>query len=208
MKTAIINFNAGNLFSVMRACEQAGLNPFIASHPADLNDSHLLLMPGVGAYQTAMDVLKQKGFDEAIIQDVQKGKPFVGICLGMQLMLSSSEEFGNTLGLNFIPGVVKSLRSKLGLRVRVPHVGWKKIKLQSPSFFAREFDDQYMYFLHSFYADPKNNLHIMAKTTYEGFEFSSVIQKDNVLGIQFHPERSGPLGLKMYETFKNWYRSL
>ncbi len=208
MKTAIVNYEAGNLFSVFHACKNVGLNPLIADDGQTLDDADIVILPGVGAYGSAMNVLQERGFDEDIIRNVEKGKPLIGICLGMQLMLSESEELGVNKGFGFISGRVKSFRNVLDSAVRVPHVGWNNVTLTpqgSESLFSHTIDSDYMYFVHSFYAQPDKSEHSLAHTSYEDFQFSSIIGKDNLLGIQFHPERSGDKGLNIFRTIKNTF---
>ena len=206
MKTAIINYESGNLFSVFHACENAELNPYFAQNRQELDDADLIILPGVGAFGAAMNVLQSKGLDEALIRNFKTGKPMIGICRGMQLFLSSSEEIGQHKGLDFIPGQVKSLRTALGDQSRVPHVGWNKILFQPDHVQHKSLldaDQAYMYFVHSFYAQPDHDEHVLAYSEYQGFSFVSVIGKDNVLGMQFHPERSGSIGLQLYHCLKD-----
>lgn len=198
-KTAIINFGGGNLFSVSQACKAAGMDPFITQDPDDLDDADLLFLPGVGAFKKAMEFLQEKGLDEAIIKNVQKGKLLVGICLGMQIMTTQSEEFGQTKGLNLIPGQVKSFKGMLDEGGKIPHTGWNTIiDVREGSVMEEDRGDDF-YFVHSLFAETDNPDHTIAKCRYHNVTFSAAIEHENIIGFQFHPERSAQNGLDLYQ---------
>jgi glutamine amidotransferase len=200
-QVAVIDYGMGNLFSVRRACEFVGLEPFITSNAGSLKDAAAVILPGVGAFGDAMTKLKQLGLISPIKENIEKGKPFLGICLGFQLLMTKSEEFGENYGLNVFPGRV--VRFNKG---KVPQVGWNRIyaKKADPwkdTMLEGTAPGAEMYFVHSYYVVPKEQDLILSYTTYEGVEYCSSIQKDHVFACQFHPEKSAARGLKIYENF-------
>lgn len=211
-KVAVIDYEMGNLFSVKRACEQMDLIPFLTSDASVIMESDAVILPGVGAFGDAMDNLKRLDLIAPIKEFIATGRPFMGICLGLQLLMSESEEFGHYKGLDIIQGtVVKFLTigATEGRLVKVPQVGWNKIyrpphvdegSWQS-SLFQGIMDNEYMYFAHSFYARPEDPRMTFSYTNYEGTEYSSSIHMNNVFACQFHPEKSGSAGIKIYKNF-------
>ncbi len=203
----IVDYNMGNLASVINAFAKVGVDATLESDPSKLNQYDKLILPGVGAFGDAMDHLKENGMDEAIREFAATGKPLLGICLGMQLLFESSEEFGTTQGLGLIPGKVIAFdESKFDHPQKVPHMGWNELFQQNVGASPRGCplfdglpDDFYLYFVHSFHAvcDDK---YAIGKTHY-GYEFVSAVQNDNIYGIQPHPEKSHENGLKIIENF-------
>mgnify|MGYP001569049742 CR=1 FL=1 len=194
----------GNLRSVEKAFEKYCSNVAVSSSAKDILKADKIILPGVGAFKVAMDELKKRGLIEPIRESIEKGKPFLGICLGLQLLFSESEEGGKIKGLDIIKGRVKRFKDKKGLKV--PHMGWNEIKLKVKSQKSKVMDGvkngSYMYFVHSYYVEPKDKDVILCETDYGG-NFTSGIYKDNVCGFQFHPEKSQAVGLKIVENFVN-----
>ncbi len=204
---AIVDYNMGNLASVINAFKKVGADAKLESDPSKLSQYDKLILPGVGAYGDAMDHLKSNGMDEAVIAYANSGKPLLGICLGMQLLFESSEEFGSTQGLGLIPGKVVAFdESKFDHPLKVPHMGWnetfqmknEKLEMRNDLFKGLP-DDFYLYFVHSFHA-VCDDQYAIGKTHY-GYEFVSAVQNGNIYGIQPHPEKSHENGLKIIENF-------
>ena len=202
----IIDYKLGNLFSVQQACEAVGLNAKISSNKEDVINADALILPGVGAFLIAMTNLKELGLAEAIIEKVNNNTPLFGICLGLQLLFSESEEFGAGKGLDLISGVIKKLPDNLENRkIKVPHISWNTIyKFEqnwSKTPLRDLINDDFMYFIHSYYDMPSDNACILTKTNYDGIEFCSAVTKNNIFATQFHPEKSADKGISIY---KNW----
>jgi glutamine amidotransferase len=205
-KIIIVDYGLGNLFSVEQACQKVGLNVSISNSRSDILNADALIVPGVGAFLEAMTNLEKMDLINPIKEKVEKGIPFFGICLGMQLVFSKSEEFGSGNGLNLIPGLIKKFPESInGNDIKVPHISWnkiyahKKIWKDSPLYDIN--NNEYMYFVHSYYVAPFSEDSIITKTNYEGIEYCSAILKDNIFATQFHPEKSSEKGIKIY---KNW----
>jgi glutamine amidotransferase len=200
---ALIDYNMGNLRSVSNAFDKIGSKVEIVSNPEKLRDFDKVILPGVGAYKDAMEHLKSNGMQESILEFAKSGKPLLGICLGMQLLLNSSEEFGKTEGLGLIDGkVVEFDKSKFDHRLKVPHMGWNELFVQRDSkLFNGMSKEIYLYFVHSFHATCKDE-YAIGKSFY-GYDFVSAVEKDNVYGFQPHPEKSHENGLKILENFVN-----
>jgi len=192
----IIDYGVGNLASVKNALEKLGVKNVISSDPEIMKQAKALILPGVGAAGQGMKNLKKKGLDKIVIAEIKKGKPFLGICLGMQLLFEKSEE-GNVNCLGVLKGQVKKFKKMK----KVPQIGWNQVEVkQSSKLFNGISDNSYFYFVNSFYCLPKDKEIIAGITSY-GETFSSIVQKDNVLGVQFHPERSGKVGFRLLENF-------
>jgi len=195
---AVIDYQSGNLRSVVKALEAVGLGAQVTSDPVEVEKSHALVLPGVGSGRSAMDSLKGLGLVETLKQFAHSGKPFLGICLGLQLLLEDTEE-GNTACLGIVSGSVKKLPGGL----KVPHMGWNDIEFSSEHpILAGIPKNSFFYFVHSYYAIP-NDPQAIAGTTNYGLPFCSIYAKDNLVATQFHPEKSGPIGLKIYQNFKD-----
>lgn len=208
---AIIDYQLSNLFSVQHACEFVGLRSKITSNPKDLVGADALILPGVGAFGDAMRNLNKFDLIDPIFEHISSGKPFLGVCLGMQLIFETSEEFGTHKGLGILKGRVLKFPSKnsYGKLLRVPQIGWNKIQLQKDDPLLKGIKGgEFMYFVHSFYVLPKIDEVILTKTNYEGFEYASAVSKNNVFAVQFHPEKSGPGGLKVYQNFSKIIKGL
>lgn len=188
----------GNLRSVQKAFEQVGFPAEIVRRPEALATAPAVVLPGVGAFGDAMANLQEMGMVGAIRQAVQQGKPFLGICLGQQLLFESSEEFGHTAGLGLLPGQVRKFPAG---ELKVPHMGWNQIAIQKDCPLLRDVPDKsYFYFVHSYYVDPTESALTAALTEY-GLPFASIVSRDQVFGIQFHPEKSSTMGLRILENF-------
>lgn len=192
----IIDYEVGNLASVKNALDKLGAKSVISNDPEIIKEATALILPGVGAAGQGMRNLKKQGLDKVVIDEINKGKPFLGICLGMQLLFEDSEE-GDVKCLGVLKGSVKKFKKMK----KVPQIGWNQIDLEKESSFFKDIKDKsYFYFVNSFYCSPQDKEVVAAVTTY-GETFSSIVQKDNVIGVQFHPERSGKAGFKLLENF-------
>jgi len=199
----IVDYNMGNLASVINAFAKVGVDASLESDPAKLEQYDKLILPGVGAFGDAMEHLKENGMDEAVVNYAKSGKPLLGICLGMQLLFESSEEFGSHQGLGLIPGKVVAFdENKFDHALKVPHMGWNELFVQKETpLFEGLKKDFYLYFVHSYHA-VCDDTYAIGKTHY-GYEFVSSVQNDNIYGIQPHPEKSHKNGLKIIENFAN-----
>lgn len=205
-RVTLIDYGAGNLLNVQRAFEYCGAKVDIASTPEEVLAADRLVFPGVGAFPEAMQQLKNKNLVEAI-QETAQQQPFLGICLGMQMMLNQSEEFAITEGLKLLPGRVTGLPqvSVGGDLMTVPHMGWAKVsstgKDWSQSVLADITEQNAFYFVHSFHAEMQYQEHQLAAFDFGGHLITAAVQKDNMMGCQFHPEKSGELGLKIIRSY-------
>lgn len=205
-KVVIIDYQLGNLFSVQQACGHLGHTAIISSNPEDLMQADYAILPGVGAFGDAMNNLHSFGLDDAIKDYVETGKPFMGVCLGLQLLLSESDEFGSTRGLDIIPGTVKKFETRCD-GYKVPQIQWNTIVQPEASRWRYTplqccKDGDFMYFVHSFYAAPADKKYVLSLTTYGDNAYCSAVIKDNVFATQFHPEKSGLYGVNIY---KEWF---
>lgn len=214
-KIAIIDYKLGNLFSVKHACDYIGLDSVITSDASYILNADALILPGVGAFGEGMNHINDLGLSSVIKEKVSEGIPLFGICLGLQMLFTESEEFGNFKGLDIIKGkILKFPKNYKSNYLRVPQIGWNKIyrqneKLLNPSSLFGIKDATFMYFIHSFYAKPDNETEVLVKTNYCGFEYcSAVFNKKNVFATQFHPEKSGANGLMIYKQWAKNYNLL
>lgn len=197
MKVVVVDYGAGNLHSVSRAVVNAGTRPLVTSNPAYAEGAEALIVPGVGAAADTMANLRRSGFVEPIREYIASGRPFLGVCMGQQALFDVSEEGGEHECLGILPGRV--VRFSNGLKV--PHMGWNQVSQVSPHpIFEGIADGSYFYFVHSYYPKPADDSVIVGETEY-GVKFPSVIARDNVVATQFHPEKSGEAGLRMYANF-------
>ncbi len=197
---AIVDYNMGNLASVFNACKLIGVDAHIVSNPDQLKDYARVILPGVGAFGDAMEHLESTGMKNAVLDFAASGKPMIGICLGMQLLFESSEEFGDHKGLGLIPGKVVAFdKSKMDMDDhKVPHVGWNKL-FNKPSPLFNKLESPYLYFVHSFHAVTDDKYTI--GTTHYGYDFTSAVNKDNIYGFQPHPEKSHDNGIQILKNF-------
>ncbi|MCK4423197.1 MAG: imidazole glycerol phosphate synthase subunit HisH [Candidatus Omnitrophica bacterium] len=197
-KIVIIDYGMGNLRSVQKALESVGQKALITSDASVIESAEKMVFPGVGAFGAGMKELEQRGLVEPIIKFIASGRLFLGICLGLQLLFTESEEEGLQKGLGIIKGRVKKFPDK-GLKI--PHMGWNRIKKVKEFPLLEDIaDNTYMYFVHSYYVEPEDKA-IVATTTNHGIKFTSSIYKDNIQAMQFHPEKSQEAGLKILENF-------
>ncbi|MBT4160590.1 MAG: imidazole glycerol phosphate synthase subunit HisH [Gammaproteobacteria bacterium] len=202
----IVDYDAGNVRSVQRACEHVGMVAEISADPDIVARADRLIFPGVGSAESAVDTLRSRGLDEAIKTFYQTGKPLLGICLGLQILLEHTEE-GDKDCLGLVEGACE--RFEFADRsVKVPHIGWNEVEFDSahPIVNAMQSGDEF-YFVHSFYAKPFNDNNILGRTEYGGQTFCSVVGHENLFATQFHLEKSGELGLRMLKAFSEWTAS-
>ena len=197
---AVIDYGMGNLRSVQKAFEFLGFEAEITDRVADLDEASHVVLPGDAAFGDAMRNLRGGGWDEAIARSIDRGKPFLGICVGLQLMFSESEERGQHRGLDLLPGRVRQFPAT----ERVPQIGWNQIAIQRPCAILEEIPEgSFYYFVHSYYVEPARPADSVATTDY-GLEYTSIAQRDQVFGVQFHPEKSQDFGLKILDNFANF----
>lgn len=215
VKAAIVNYGVGNLFSIRRACEINGIDASVTSSAKDIETAAAVILPGVGAFAAAMENLKKMDLLEPVKSAALSGKPFVGICLGYQLLFEKSYEFGEHEGLGILRGdVVRIPRPdpQGGDGLKIPNVCWNKVFYSSANTNAADIwpatlldgipSGSYMYFVHSYIARPVETNIMIASTNYGDMEFCSAVAKENLFACQFHPERSGAAGLKLYANLR------
>lgn len=204
-KVAIVDYGMGNMFSVLRACAHAGLDAALTSDKVALAAADAVILPGVGAFGPAMDNLARLDLVSPLRDFCASGKPFMGICLGFQLLMTESEEFGHNKGLDIVKGTVKKFPVSNAEGAKVPQIGWNAVNK------ARDWagtclegvkDGEYMYFVHSFYVQPASPEVFCSLTSYAGIDYCSSVARGNVFACQFHPEKSAWNGLRMYDNFK------
>lgn len=199
---AVIDYGLGNLRSVSKAVEKLGVEVEVTDNPERIEKADGIILPGVGAFHIGMQNLKRLNLLPVLNRAISKGTPFLGICLGFQILFSQSEEHGICNGMNIISGKVKRFTHEL----KIPHMGWNQVEQtidnrpQTTDLFNGVPDNSYFYFVHSYYAEPEDRNVIVAETEY-GHKFTSVVNKDNVWGVQFHPEKSGDIGLNVLRNF-------
>jgi glutamine amidotransferase len=215
-KIALIDYGLGNLFSVARAIEAACGQPYLVSNISQFSGADGIILPGVGAFGDGIANLKARGLDELILKEFDHSTPILGICLGMQLMFEKSQEFGEHNGLGLIKGQVIKFPDNIvhrGRPLKVPHVGWHRAKLGGASRtcihlssdILKSFDSEYFYFVHSFYASEVPVENILTLSPFGDLEYCSSVWKKNFIGFQFHPEKSGAFGIRIYQ---DWIRNL
>ena len=196
-KIIIIDYGVGNFRNVQKAFQAIGAGAEISDSVATVRQPDALVLPGVGAFGDAIDNLRARGLDKPVLEAAQAGKPLFGICVGLQLLFDESEEMGRHLGLGLLPG--KIVRFPTGLTV--PHMGWNQIEpVRDHPLLRNLTPGDFAYFAHSYYAAPTNPAHVVAYTDY-GQKFASVVAKDNIYAIQFHPEKSQQVGLQLLKNF-------
>ncbi len=194
---SIIDYGMGNLRSVQKALESIGEEAIITSDKEQISKSKGIILPGVGAFPDAMENLKSKGLDEALKYAVSQKKPVLGICLGMQLLFSQGDEVRVCDGLGFLEGKIQKLYGD----VKIPHMGWNSLKIDKNCAILDDIDEgSYVYFVHSFYAEITNKENLNA-TSFYGMDVPAVVSDNNLFGVQFHPEKSGDVGIQMLKNF-------
>jgi len=198
---AIVDYNMGNLASVQNAFATLGKETVVENNPEKFKEYDKLILPGVGAYGDAMEHLAERNMIQAIQDFAKSKKPILGICLGMQLLFESSEEFGTHKGLGLIKGAVRAFDEKnFSEPLKVPHMGWNRMFTTQHPLFEGLDENHYLYFVHTFHVTCDNAEDIIGETEY-GYKFTSAVAHDNIMGIQPHPEKSHENGLKILENF-------
>jgi glutamine amidotransferase len=196
-RVAIIDYGVGNLRSVEKAFAATGCEASISSDESFLRSAERLVLPGVGAFAACMKALAERGFDRLVRERVVAGTPLLGVCVGMQMLFEESEEFGSTRGLRLLKGRVR----KFGSELLVPQVGWNRIHQKRPhALFEGIANGSFCYFVHSFYCEPEDEAVVVGETEY-GRKYASVVAHENICGVQFHPEKSQDVGLRMLKNF-------
>jgi imidazole glycerol-phosphate synthase subunit HisH len=201
---AIIDYGMGNLRSVQKGFERVGCEAVVTADPKLVLEADRIVLPGVGAFPDCMRNLEEGGFIEPLLRVIRDGRPFLGICLGLQLLFTESDEFGTHRGLDIIPGRVVRFPERMeegGEALKVPHMGWNQLAIERrPPAFAGIEEGANFYFVHSFYVVP-DDAGLVAATTSYGIDFCSAIWKDNIVATQFHPEKSQEKGLQILKNF-------
>ena len=206
MKIAVIDYKMSNMFSIKNVLDDLSFDAEITSDIGKILSADGAILPGVGSFPEAMEHLQDLGLDRAIWDFIASGKPFMGICLGLQLLFSKSEEFGHTKGLGIFEGVVENFSRHENIKI-VPHVGWNRIKKSDSCDNAESTplgtidNGEYFYFVHSYYVRPLNESDICTTTEYAGYVFCSSVSRDNVFACQFHPEKSGDNGIRILKEY-------
>jgi len=203
---AIVDYGMGNLRSVQKGFEAVGAEAIITNDSKKILSAKSVVLPGVGAFKECMANLEKLDLIDTVCQSAKSGKPFLGICLGLQLLFNQAEEFGHVDGLGILPGKVvgfKSVKSNSDEPLKIPHMGWNTVKvLPGNTLFDSVADESYFYFIHSYYVVPQDPA-IIATTTFYGADFTSGVQHENIYAFQFHPEKSQRLGLTILKNFSN-----
>lgn len=206
----VIDYGLGNTFSVLNALKIIGVNPILTSEANLIKNADRVILPGVGAFGKGMEKLKKSGIDEALFEYISKERPLLGICLGMQLLMDIGYEFGENKGLSLIPGKVEKINiyDTKSKKIRVPLIGWYKTFIHKNHFsygkeLAREISGNFFYYVHSYSVITENQENLLAYVTHSNNKITSAICDKNILGVQFHPERSGKYGLKLIQSFMN-----
>lgn len=201
---AVVDYGAGNIQSVMKALDYIGCDSKLVDDPKKLDESSAILMPGVGAFGDAMQNIENRGFSEKIKAEIAKGKPFFGICLGMQVLFEKSEETPNVNGLGILKGQLYKFPINAG--VKVPQIGWNSLNIKKDNgLFKGIKQDSYVYFVHSYYL--KADEPVVSANAEYAVCFDAAVQKDNVWACQFHPEKSGETGLEMLKNFADFVKN-
>lgn len=197
---AIIDYGVGNLFSLVSSFKAIGVDAVITGNAEEIKKADKIILPGVGAFGDAIDKLRKTGLDKVIIDEVKNGKELLGICLGMQLLFQKSYEYGEHEGLGLINGNIKPIAEVIPKDLKIPHIGWNSLKLTKPEskIFKYLKDGDFVYFVHSFYGADCDS--VIATANY-GADLTAAVSKGNVYGCQFHPEKSGEVGLKILKAF-------
>lgn len=199
---AVVDYGMGNLRSVEKGFKKVGVDAKVTSSPADIDTARGVVLPGVGAFRDCIRNLNDLSLTEAVTRAIRKGKPYLGICLGLQVLFSESEEFGRCKGLDIFRGRVVRFQ----IKEKVPHMGWNTVSIvKRPPILSEIPQDSFFYFVHSFYVVPEDESIVAGKTDY-GVPFTSMIWRDNIFATQFHPEKSQTLGLRVLAGFAEFVK--
>jgi glutamine amidotransferase len=204
LSVAVVDYDAGNTLSVTRALEKAGAGVELTQDPALVASADAVVLPGVGAFGDCMRKLRERGMDEACGEAFAAGKPFLGVCVALQVVFGASAESPGVMGLGFMPGGVVRF---VGEHLKVPHIGWNELSVVQDHPVLRGLDGEAFYFVHSYYPVPENAGDLLGETDYGG-RFCSAAGRENLVAVQFHPEKSSRAGLKLYENFLAWAGSV
>ena len=201
-KIVIVDYDCGNLLSIKRAIEKVGYSSIVSRDLKELRNSSHMILPGVGAFGNAISLLKKHKLIEIIKNHtILEKKPLLGICLGMQLLLSNSNEFGFSNGLDIIEGSVEKITDQTKKKIKVPHIGWSTLKFSEKNNNFHMDESNSFYFIHSFMAKPKDQKAVKAFTNFHNIKIPAIIRKENIIGFQFHPEKSADSGLELMQRF-------
>ena len=200
---AVIDYGVGNLFSLTSSLKAIGAESIVTSEPEKIRAADKILLPGVGAFEDARRKLSESGLDKVIVEEVKGGKKILGICLGMQMLFERSFEYGEHEGLGLLRGEVVAMEGKIPTNLKIPHIGWNALRIKkSHPIFKYIKENDYVYFVHSYYATGCDDS-LLASSEY-GEELTAAVALDNVSGTQFHPEKSGEVGLSILRAFAEW----
>jgi glutamine amidotransferase len=206
---AVVDFGAGNLRSVARSLLRSGLEPEVTSDPASVRRADAVVLPGVGAFADAVASLRAKGLDDAVREALASGRPYLGLCLGLQVLFSESDEHGTTPGLGLFEGRVERFPAcdEAGRRLLVPHIGWNRVRFAGSHPLLRSLPEQdFYYFVHAYRAVPAREEDVVGRADYGG-PFAAAIARDNAFAVQFHPEKSQRAGKCLLDAFAAWVRT-
>jgi glutamine amidotransferase len=203
LRVAVVDYDAGNTLSVTRALEKAGASVDLTPDPERVLAADAVVLPGVGAFGDCVRKLRDRGMDAACLDAFRSGKPFLGVCVALQVVFESSEESPGVEGLGLMPGRVVRFE---GEGLKVPHIGWNELSLVREHPVLEGLDGETFYFVHSYYPEPAEAGDVVGETEY-GARFCSAAGRENLVAVQFHPEKSSRAGLKLYENFLSWSKS-
>jgi glutamine amidotransferase len=204
LNVAVIDYDAGNTLSVTRALEKVGARINLTPNPEAVADADAVVLPGVGSFGDCMRKLRERGMDEACLTAYRSGKPFLGVCVGLQILFEESEESPNVEGLGFLPGRV--IRFDIG-DFKVPHMGWNELEVMLDHPVLDGLSGEAFYFVHSYHPEPAKPADLLGVADYGG-AFCAAAGRENLVAVQFHPEKSSRAGLALYENFLSWARTL
>ena len=204
MNVAVVDYDAGNTLSVTRALEKVGARVYLTSDPEEVLTADAVVLPGVGAFGDCVRKLKVRGMDEACLETYRAGKPFLGVCIALQVFFEASEESPGVEGLGILPG--KVVRFDVG-GLKVPHMGWKELDVVREHPILEGLSGEDFYFVHSYHPEPEEDSDLLGESDYGG-RFCAAAGRENLAAVQFHPEKSSRAGLKLYENFFSWARGL
>jgi glutamine amidotransferase len=204
LNVAVVDYDAGNTLSVTRALEKVGARVYLTSDPEEVLTADAVVLPGVGAFGDCVRKLKERGMDEACLETYRAGKPFLGVCIALQVFFEASEESPGVEGLGILPG--KVVRFDVG-GLKVPHMGWNELDVVREHPILEGLSGEDFYFVHSYHPEPEEDSDLLGESDYGG-RFCAAAGRENLAAVQFHPEKSSRAGLKLYENFLSWARGL